>query len=165
VEGGIVKANFARLFFVLAPAVLAASPPQGSPPFSLTIEPARETFRPDSQVELKLTLKNTSTREISIRDTNRWCDYGLEVRGGGGQPAPETPYKLQLDCGFHVTIGRRVIKILRPGESYDDAMFVNQIYNLSRPGKYTIQASREIPKEIGQGTVKSNIVTVTVTEQ
>lgn len=41
---------------------------------------------------------------------------------------------------------------------------VTKFYDMSRPGKYTIQVSRAVPKELGGGTVKSNAITVTVTE-
>jgi hypothetical protein len=35
---------------------------------------------------------------------------------------------------------------------------------MSRPGKYTVQVSRAVPKELGGGTVKSNTLTITVVE-
>jgi hypothetical protein len=43
-------------------------------------------------------------------------------------------------------------------------MIVNQQYDLSRPGKYTIQVSRAIPQELGGGNVESNVIGFTVTE-
>jgi hypothetical protein len=38
----------------------------------------------------------------------------------------------------------------------------SKLYDMSRPGKYLIQVSRVVPKELGGGVVKSNAVTVTV---
>ena len=35
---------------------------------------------------------------------------------------------------------------------------------MTRPGNYTIQVSRAVPKELGGGTVKSNVLTITVVE-
>jgi hypothetical protein len=37
-------------------------------------------------------------------------------------------------------------------------------YELSRPDDYYIQVTRKIPKVLGQGTVASNVITITVTE-
>jgi hypothetical protein len=37
-------------------------------------------------------------------------------------------------------------------------------YDLTKPGKYTIQLARAIPKELGGGAAKSNFVAVTITK-
>lgn len=135
-------------------------------PFSLAIEATQQRFELGSPVEVKLTLTNTSRTQINLLDTNRRCDFQLEVRDSHGQLAPETQTKRDLKCGagFIVMVGRRILRALKPGDSYEDVMFVNQSYELSRPGDYYIQIARRIPKELGQGTVKSNVVVVTVTD-
>jgi len=146
--------------------VLLAGAGIGTPqPFSLSILGPQGPLKHGSLVELTVTLTNRSVGEIVIRDRNRSCDYELEVRESSGQPAPGTSYKRALKCSnkFAVTAGKNSIRNLRPGESYSDSMIVNQLYDLSRPGKYTIQASRAIPQELGGGTVQSNIITLTVT--
>jgi hypothetical protein len=55
-----------------------------------------------------------------------------------------------------------MLKLLEPGESYSDLLYINQVYDLSRPGRYVIRASRTIPRELGEGTVKSNEISVTL---
>jgi hypothetical protein len=53
---------------------------------------------------------------------------------------------------------------LQPGESLPKALLVlTKFYDLSGPGKYTIQVSRAVPKELGGGLIKSNAITVTIT--
>jgi hypothetical protein len=158
-----MKANPIWLFCTLAFTVLVGPSPVGSPPFSLTIESAQRMLHTGSQIELKLTLTNTSPHEFTIRDTNRWCDYEVEVRDSRGQLASETAYKRSLKCGFQVTAGRKIIRTLKPGESYEDALFVNQLYDLTRPGAYFILVSRDIPKELGAGKVESNTATLSIT--
>lgn len=154
------------LFMLLAPMVSLRMLLVEPEPFSLAIEATQQRSQLGSPVEVKLTLANTSRTQISLLDTNRGCDFQLEVRDSHGQLAPETKAKRDLKCGagFIVTVGRRILRALKPGDSYEDVMFVNQFYELSRPDDYYIQVTRKIPKELGQGTVKSNLVVVTVTK-
>jgi hypothetical protein len=50
---------------------------------------------------------------------------------------------------------------LKPGESMIDTVEVNDLYDLSLPGQYTIEVER---RNIGsQSLVKSNSVVVTIT--
>ncbi len=153
-----------HLSFVLIATLLAGTISADPQPFSLTIERPTRKLQPSSPVEIKLTLTNTSGREITFIDTNRWCDYGIEIRDSHGQLPPETRYKRELKCGFRVMAGRRMIRALQPRESFQDEMPVSQLYDLSRPDDYYIQVARKVPKKLGDGTVKSNAVTITVIE-
>jgi hypothetical protein len=154
------------LFILLAPMAFSGMLPVEPQPFSLAIEATQQRFQLGSPVEVKLTLTNTSRTQISLLDTNRACDFQLEVRDSHGQLAPETKAKRDLNCGagFIVMVGRRILRALKPGDSYEDVMFVNQFYELTRPDDYYIQVTRKIPKELGKGTVKSNAITVTVAQ-
>ena len=53
---------------------------------------------------------------------------------------------------------------LKPGEHHETLVFVNYLFEMNRPDKYTVQAAREIPKDLGQGHVRSNTIAITVTE-
>jgi hypothetical protein len=154
------------LFMLLAPMAFLGMLSVEPQPFSLAIEATQQRFQLGSPVEVKLTLTNTSRTQISLVDTNRGCDFQLEVRDSHGQLAPETKAKRDLKCGagFIVMVGRRILRVLKPGDSYEDVMFVNQFYELSRPDDYYIQVTRKIPKVLGQGTVESNTITITVTQ-
>ena len=88
-----------------------------------------EGVQSGSQVEVKLTLTNTSDGQITIVDIDRWCDYSLEVRDSQGQPVPETAYKRELKCTPWPPVAvRRIIRTLKPHESIDDFMYVRQEY-------------------------------------
>jgi len=152
------------LFCVMASMLLGGTIPTGPQPFSLTLEPPTQKLQPGSPVEINLTLTDISGHEIALIDANRWCDYGIEIRDSHGQLPPETGYKRELKCSFRVIAGRRMIRALRPGESFQDEMPVTQIYDLNRADDYYIQVSRKVPKELGGGTIKSNIVTLTISE-
>jgi hypothetical protein len=149
-------------FSAVAIATPTASVPVEPQPFVLEISAAQQKVRWGSQVELKLILTNTSDAEIKIVDTDRWCDYLLDVREGQGQLVSETVVKRETKCAGQEAAGRRIIITLKPHESFDDVFFVSEAYDVSRPGDYFIHAMREIPKELGKGTVWSNLATVTV---
>jgi hypothetical protein len=133
-------------------------------PFTVRISIENSTVKAGSPVTLDISLKNTSTQDLTLNggfdasvpgvDTGNW----FEVRDSLGKliPRRERNSKIPLDMTplFH-TLG--------PGESFTEHEDINQLYDLSRPDKYVIRVSRVIPKELGKGTVKSNEITVTVT--
>jgi hypothetical protein len=41
---------------------------------------------------------------------------------------------------------------------------VSSLYDMSKPGTYAIQVSGPIPASMGTGTMKSNTVTITITQ-
>jgi hypothetical protein len=142
------------VFFSAVIAIPTASVPAQPQPFSLAISAVHERVRWGSQVELKLTLTNNSDGEITIVDIDRWCDYSLEVRDSQGQAVPETAYKRELNCTpWPPVAARRIIRTLKPHESFDDLMYVSQAYEVNHRGDYFIRAMREIPRELGKGTV------------
>lgn len=159
-----MKTRAGYLFRLLACALLVGPVSAGSQPFSLNLEAMQQKVQSGSQVQLKLTLTNTSDSEITVVDTNTWCDYTFEIRDSKGQSATETDFKRDLKCATRSTAGRRIIRTLKPHESFEDELFVSQAYVMSRPDDYSIQAARGIPKELGRGIVKSNSVIITITE-
>ena len=151
----------------LSAVVLAVSTPAvpAPQPFSLTISAVHKKVSSGDQVELRITLTNNSDNEITIVDIDRRCDYTLDVRDGQGQPVPETADKRAWKCAPWPPVAARFIeRRLKPHESFDDLMYVSQAYEVGRPGDYFIRAMREIPKELGKGTVKSNLAIITVSE-
>ena len=81
------------------------------------------------------------------------------------QLVPETAAKRAMKCvPWPPVAARCIIRTLKPHESFDDLMYVSQAYEVGRPGDYFIRAMREIPKELGKGTVKSNLAIITVSE-
>jgi hypothetical protein len=60
--------------------------------------------------------------------------------------------------------GKLIILKLKPGEHHEYLIFINQLYDMTLPGKYEVTAAREIPKEMGKGRAISNTIAITVTE-
>ncbi len=132
-------------------------------PFSITIATTQGVVKSGSDLTLKVTITNTSSHAISFSDTNRVCDYLVEVRDEKGNLAPDTPQKKQITCGGPVE-GRNIIVSLQPGESTEDEVVVSDLSDMTRPGFYSAQLARKAPKDLGGGLVKSNWLTIQVTQ-
>jgi hypothetical protein len=135
-------------------------------PFSIAISAPEAAVKRGSQVKVGIKLTNISNREIEFFDTNRYCDYAVEVRDPTGSLAPEGEYKRSLLCpnGTGRVMGWRKLVRLKPKEFREDEIFVSSLYNMSQPGKYSVEVMRKAPKEFGEVEARSNLITVTVTE-
>jgi hypothetical protein len=52
---------------------------------------------------------------------------------------------------------------LKAHEACQDTMQVSSLYEVSPPGPYSMQVEPDLPWELGQGVVKSNTITATMT--
>jgi hypothetical protein len=125
------------------------------PPFSLTLVAENATLKAGSPVMVKVTMKNESEHNISVY-TEGTSDQGgfvykADVWDEKGSTAPETkfgrsiqghdtPEDLRREPYVIVTSGGE--GILAPGQTQSDQVNLNKLYELSRPGKYTIQLRR-----------------------
>jgi hypothetical protein len=141
------------------------------PPFSLTITAADSVVKSGSEIWADATVKNTSDHEISVFSTSDHLgnEYNADVWTDKSTLAPET--RLGREINNHTTpedertpqirISSRGSIPLKPGKTFTDHANVSTMYDLSQPGKYTIQF-RKYDDE-SKTTVKSNKITVTVT--
>ena len=108
---------------LLACAIMASlslqQPAEVNPRLSLQISTASGELHSGQDLQLDLLLTNTSKSEITMEETNRFCDYKVEVRDDNGKPAPETKLKSRLHCseGGQVATGRDLMVVLKPNES------------------------------------------------
>jgi len=146
-------------------AFLSASHVRGAePPFSLVISVPRTTVRVGSEVRVKLVLMNISDHEIAVPDEElsdaSQFGFGVEVRDSQGRLAhlaesgPASKFGPQSE-------GSHYMPIVRPGKSLEVEININKIYDMSKPGKYTILTHRTHTVESGLD-VKSNTITITV---
>jgi hypothetical protein len=138
-------------------------PQTGKQPLSLSISVPEHVMPIGSELKVRTTLTNMTNHVITLRDRIRACDYPVEVRYETGNLAPETNYQRQLKCNAKFTESRNILVTLKPGESRDDEIILNQLFELSAPGNYSVQVSRAIPKELGPEPIKSNVTTITIT--
>jgi hypothetical protein len=162
--------RFIRLLLfvsVIAAVQLMAQSAQ-EPPFSLTISTPQEIVKAGSEVRVDVVLRNTSDHEITLLrspGTGRGeLEFESDVLGEKGNLASQTKYGQQLKkSGLNAVEGSRIMFRLQPGETYEDSMSLNKLYDLSKPGKYKIQLHKRVPEHLGQGVVKSNALVITVT--
>lgn len=154
----------------LAPVVAQNKSPKDEPvaanadPFSVVIAAEWPSVKMSADPTVIATITNTSAKRITIIDTQRFCDYTVDVRDDAGDVPPTTKWRQKIKCeGFEVS-GRRILRDLKPNESYSDPLILKQWYEMNRPGKYQVQIARKIPDQLGKGWVKSNMITLTVIE-
>lgn len=145
------------------------------PAFSLTISTTNSTVTLGSPVMVKVTMKNESEHNISVYTENTSDQggfvYKADVWDEKGSTAPETkfgrsiqghdtPEELRREPYIIVTSGGE--GSLAPGQTIIDQVNLNKLYDLSRPGKYTIRLRRFDLES--NSFVLSNKVTVKVTQ-
>lgn len=120
-----------------------------------------------SKIYLTIKTTNTSKHEIScqvIADYMTGLDpsYEYEVRDSQGKPVRKHVIEhTELASRSFQGLGCR----LKPGESSTNGgNDITRLYDLSRPGTYTIQVSRPVSGNSKDGIVKSNTLRLTITE-
>ncbi len=145
--------------------LFGTSPPQvADQPLSLSISASEQTVKVGSELKIRATLTNVTSHLITLRDRIPACDYPVEVRDSDGRLATETDYKRHLKCNASFTESRKVLVILKPQESRQEEILITRLFELNNPGIYSVQVSRTIPKDLGEGPIKSNTLTITVTK-
>jgi hypothetical protein len=173
-----------RTFLKLLPMVtlLAAAIGYGAGkaplPYSITISTPNLIVKAGSQVRITIIVKNITDRKVPVMQSNGVDEgefnYDLDIRDEQGKQAPETNELRSLrgepDEHGHRHASYIVSEItyyLKPGETLQDGIIANKLYDLSKPGKYTIQVSRYKPEYgkhgFSKARVKSNKITLTVT--
>jgi hypothetical protein len=144
------------------------------PAFSITIS-APDVISAGSEPKLSIVLKNTSDHKImltrSLQTDRGELHHDVEVRDDKGDLVPEMEYHQKLKGRLPATpgkappppiVGSDIFVTMKPGETRNDDLTISKLYDLSKPGKYTIQVSRF--DETAKAVVKSNTITVNVTK-
>jgi hypothetical protein len=163
----------ALIALLLATLLATQSPDQSHvkpPSRSLTISAAQSTVKAGSEVKLKIVVTNTSDHRISVPMTlqnHAEFAYLIEVQDSGGNQAPKTKYHRALrgeksDNEPIDSIKRNGYPVyLQPGETAEDRVIVDKLYDLTQPGKYNIRVKGKDPES--NALIESNTITVTVT--
>jgi hypothetical protein len=143
----------------------------GEPNFSLTISLAQDTAKTGSEVTVKILLKNITDHEIRIGGKGMLpgddvvpANCRAIVTDGKGTRAPYTKYgermwSRPLEEGFD---GRLIFGAMKAGGQGAFDLVLSRLYDLSKPGKYTIEV--HYPDYDSGVIVKSNKITLTITE-
>lgn len=150
-----VIAKFVLLMFALT-ALRAPQAQQSSArlPFSLFISTPSQKVKSGSEMKLKIAMTNLSNQQIFFGPhTGKLAPSGLIVHDRNNEPVAELS---ENPNGPH--FGSYVRMQLNPGTTMHFERILNQEFNLTQPGKYTVQAVREY----GGQTVMSNVISITV---
>jgi hypothetical protein len=145
-------------------------------PFEIAISADQDTVKSGNSLVITITVTNTSDHDITLDDTSPHCDYAVSVWDSSGKAAQETPMgrtmKIKNICAtFSLRHTRPTLKpITAPSNDSGLAadvshLVITDLYDITRrAGQYTIQVERKLPEQLGSGIVRSNTITVTVTE-
>ncbi len=147
-------------------------PGKGSkPPFSITLRVGAEEVVAGTTVQATIAVTNVSKHHVNLAiwrgvtsagmttDIPDEFASGLEIRDSQDRPAPLTKMGQDLLNYEDVPAGRFHFTWLRPGRTEEQRRDIS-LYDLSRPGEYTLQVTLMDPASHLQ--VKSNPVKVTV---
>jgi hypothetical protein len=167
--------RFALLAVILGPlgvsGVLLAEPA-----FSITISTPESVVKVGSVVRLDITTKNISSATgYRFESTGPGRSIHVEVLDRSGFHVLETPKGQELHgTDPHRHFGGAIFRAkipFKPGETFEEHLILSEEYDLSEPGKYTIQAYRSNvateddlkAKSNVPSITKSNIITLTIT--
>jgi hypothetical protein len=145
-------------------------PSPAEPKISITIKTAQSAVKVGSDVDVEVEMKNISTADVGaggamgppgLTTLFRW-----EIRDNDGKAVQMTEYGIKANHleppppgPPHIWAGSFFGEALSPGKTLVQKLALSKEYNLSKPGKYTIQALRFD----GTIDVKSNTISLTVT--
>jgi hypothetical protein len=146
-----------------------AQPVPAKPKISITIRTVQNTVVVGSNVEVEVEMRNISQEGVGFVPSGTMSysttSFRWDIRDIAGKPVPMTEYGLKANCldspgGVpRICAGSIFSAILDPGKSITQKLALSKEYNLSKPGRYTIQAFHTD----GKIDVISNTITLTVT--
>jgi len=130
-------------------------------PFTLALTTENPTVTLGSNISVTIQWTNTSDKALdssaNILDaTNVDPNFVFELLDAKGQALPRKVYN------FPQTFGHAEFGTLKPGETINHTVNIERLYHINEPGKYTLQVSRHVPKELGGGVIKSNKIAITI---
>jgi hypothetical protein len=174
--GGSVKTTSAVLCFMILMGTVVfaqqpAKPPKNAKPaFTLTISTDHETVARGSKVIVTVHLTNVSDRPLSFGRFGFGgpdLAYRVEIRNSQGQLAPYTEdygKRLRHEPPYNQpTLGRGAGYGVEKGETVIEEIVVTKQYDLSAPGKYTIQVFHP-DREANIEVQSTNTINLTVNE-
>lgn len=123
--------------------------------FTDVISAPATTMRSGSIVRLDITIKNNSSETIFL-PANRLGPKEAAISiwdSNGSQLATRDEFKSYV---LHSSFG----VFIDPGKSMTESVDLNRWFDFTKPGQYTVQARKRVPKS--DAVVESNKVTITI---
>jgi hypothetical protein len=139
----------------------AQSIPKETPPFSMVIE-GPSAISSGSELRLRVSVTNETDHSLLM---GRDFLPDIDIRDSEGKQLPrreEPKVSPRSPADIEISGGSSLFGV-DPGRTHQEEVIVSisKGYDLSRPGKYTIQVHRFLRH--GDPIIKSNTITVTVT--
>jgi len=140
-------------------------------PFEIHISALHDTFKSGAKIDIAVNLTNTSDKPVLLRGAcapkGDFDGFTVEVKDIQNNVSPET-HLLRVERGEETarpddiwTWSGPICGTVPPHEFSNGGFVVNRLYDMVKPGKYTIQVQRK--DTYSKMIVKSNMITVTVT--
>ena len=131
-------------------------------PFKIAITAENPVIVAGGEVSINVSLTNTSNQAVYegvvYKDGIELdTSFRFEVRDEHGKLVPKRTYPYE-----ELRTGKVIFRTIWAGQTLTQEQRVSALYDMRKPGKYTIQVSRGV-SDNPRDDIKSNIVTVTVT--
>lgn len=144
---------------------------QQNAPFLMEIAPRNPKelgisgWKAGTPISLILTMRNNSQRKLQFTLTGPVSDYRMTVLDSRRNRVSVTEKFFNMEEDLKLGRGptRKVAVTLRPHQTYQDSIEITDLYDLGRPGQYTVQLERDLPPELGKGIVRSNTISLNFT--
>jgi hypothetical protein len=165
--------RFLRIVAILT--VLAGATANcAEPALRLTISASEPVVKAGSDVKVNVVLRNVGDQAVNLTAAPKVFNgsvgevhfYRATVKDGKGDPAVYTAFGKKIwgeDAAPGALFDGSMLLVapLNPGEQHKHSLMIGKLYDLSKPGKYTIQVTR-LDLEGTKIPLKSNTITVTV---
>jgi hypothetical protein len=162
---------------VLAAALQTVCFAQGKSPISVSITTPAPVAKIGEAIKVDVTVKNTSDRSVKLYkalgpDGQAEAANQIDVLDGDGKKLPRIDGLAVEVRGqiYHrqMPMSRTMIR-LDPGQSNEDFLILSSLFDLSKPGKYTVTVGHGLRVDVPGAdpyllNVPSNTITITVTE-
>jgi hypothetical protein len=137
---------------------------QTNPPLSISVRAVQPFYKVGNDVSIEIRLTNNLSHDLNtsanISDlTGVDPNYAFDVRDKSGKPVPLRSYKNR-----EFATGRAIFDVLKSGETVTRIQTISRVFDLSQPGEYTVQVGRRSTDNPKERLMKSNTITVTVTQ-
>jgi hypothetical protein len=136
------------------------------PPMTVSIS-GPQSVKSGDPIEVYVTVSNNTVHDVqvgsSVSSRNAEMINRIDVIGPAGLPPPETEYGLEVHGKKDGTGNTGSMKSITIGsdDQLTQSSIVSKIYDMTKPGKYLIQAQRYLPD--GTTVITSNRIIVIVT--
>ena len=151
---------------------------EDKPPISVSIQCPQSEVKSGTEVKLLITVTNTSESDVEVYkapgpDGQAEAVDKIEVRDASGNLLPRIDGQTVVIGGAKHTIPRRWMSrksvLLAPGGRLVDFTILSNLFDLSKPGQYTVIVRNERRADGSGPDLKevystSNKITITVTE-